>query len=1158
MLKIYKASAGSGKTYTLAYEYIKILLGVKQDSGEYRLNSPKYVKGQRAISNRHRYILAITFTNKATEEMKRRIIEKLDALTVVPPPGRKDAEYARELCDEFGCRREELAEAAAKALRQLLYFYSAFNVTTIDSFFQKVLRTFAFELDRQGDFSVELNDRYAVQTAVNAMLDDFNRTGDIRNPLGKWIVGYIGGQLETGDRTNFFNRNSKLHRTLVGILTNICEETFKPYEAEMKAYLEIDSPDGGNLQKVDALLRELRKAKGAILEDIRRDVELGLRSLAASGVTLDQIRSNSTPRKYIEEYFLSGKKCTRPMMDNETLVKVISSDGAEPENLYKKSFKGSDADKEFFADMLRRVRRRYYDFFSIESIEKAVGEFALLAFAWRYLINFSADSNTVLLSDTNNIISRIIGKEDTPFIYERMGENLQNFLIDEFQDTSRMQYDNLKPLLESGLSENHDSLIIGDEKQSIYRFRNSDSSMLRSHVKEDFPKATYGTEELGSLPGQNTNWRSAADIVRFNNSFFTILAGALGVDGFGNVCQTIAGKHLNHSGYVEFVPITEDAAIEAFGDDDAQGLTADKIKRLHAVDVMAGKMKHQHDVLGYGWKDIAVLVNTNEEGAAVIDRLGTYGIPVMSEESLYVKRSAAVQLVVNVLKLMAASGTGDVPANGFPNSAQLARLMSRLEYFHNKGLTVDEALDCALDSSDRDADAVGIDAIRKRKPSTLPSLVETIIREQIVASGSPLRGEVAYLTAFLDYVNDYCSKYNPTLKAFLDAWESPKNKPTVSSASDLDAVNVMTIHKSKGLEFDCVHIPFGSWDLIGKPRGQWIAFPDIPGVDRDLCPPAIYLALDERFSMEGSLLYGAYMQDRKARIEDTINKTYVAYTRASEQLIVYYDPGKGIGVNVSDAMKAGLKNLSDDNPFLTDISQCCDTGDGSFTMGVILTKEEARIAAGKAGDDGKRDNDDDADTTIRMDEYTSPDNPDALVITRVADVLDAAPEEEGMTVGGIRDHIDVYADEEARLRGIMLHDVLSRIHRVDDIDRAVASYGVEYGLSSGERKSLLGMIRDMLDMDNGHIRRWFDDNERVRCEQPVHDSGENWCRIDRLVFLSDGSAEVVDYKFTSDRPKGHRRQVLYYMSLIRKMGYRKVRGYLWYPFLGDIVEVMPE
>ncbi len=1151
MLKIYKASAGSGKTFTLAYEYIKILLGVKQDSGEYRLNSPKYNKEQREISNRHRYILAITFTNKATEEMKRRIIEKLDALSMLPVPGEKDADYAAELCREYGCSRVELAEVAAKALRQLLYFYSAFNVTTIDSFFQRVLRTFAFELDRQGDFSVELNDRHAVQTAVNAMLDDFNRTGDIRNPLGKWIVDYIGGQLETGDRTNFFNRNSKLHRTLVGILTNICEETFKPYEAQMKAYLEIDSPDGGNPHKVDDLLRALRQAKDNILQEIKRDVTADLRTLEASGVTLDQLRSGSTPRKYIEEYFSTGKKCTKAMIDNGTLVKVISSNGYEPENLYKKSFKGSDSDKEFFSGMLGRVRKRYYDIFSIESIEKAVGEFALLAFAWRYLINFSADNNTVLLSDTNNMIHRIIGKEDTPFIYERMGENLQSFLIDEFQDTSRMQWTNLKPLVKSGLSENHDSLIIGDEKQSIYRFRNSDSSLLRTQVKEDFPDAC----EKGKKAGENTNWRSAADIVRFNNTLFTNLAGTLGVDGFGNVCQTIAKKHLNHSGYVEFVPIEEEAAVEAFGEDDAQGLTADKLKRFYAVDVMAEKMRHQHDVLGYSWKDIAVLVNTNEEGATVIDRLGKYGIPVMSEESLYVKRSPAVQLVVDVLKLIAAPGSGDVPVDDFPNSAQLARIMSRFGYFHNKGLTVDEALDRALDSSGMNADAVGIDAIKKRKPSTLPALVETIIREQIVVPGSPLRFEAAYLTAFLDYVNDYCSKYNPTLKAFLDVWEAPKNRPTVSSASDLDAVNVMTIHKSKGLEFDCVHIPFGSWDLIGKSRGQWIGFPAIPGVDKELCPPAVYLTLDERFSMEGSLLYGAYMEDRKARIEDTINKTYVAYTRASEQLFVYYDPRKGIGENVSDAMNIGLKDLDGNNPYLTDISQHYNSEDGSLVMGEILTKEEARIAAGNKEEKGGKE---DADGTIRIDEYTSPDNPNALVITQVADVLDSAPEEDGEAVESMRDHIDIYADEEARRRGIMLHDVLSRIHIVGDIDRAVDSYGVEYGLTFAERETLLATLRDMLDMENDHIRRWFDDNERVLCEQSVHDSGESWSRIDRLVFFPDGSVEVVDYKFTSERPKYHRKQVLYYMGLIRKMGYREVRGYLWYPFLADIEEVKPE
>lgn len=1147
MLKIYKASAGSGKTYTLAYEYIKALLGVKIPGTErYCLNGTRHSKEMGAASNRHKYILAITFTNKATEEMKHRIIEKLDALSKMPAPGGKDADYARELCKELGCTREDLADAAAKALRELLNLYSAFNVTTIDSFFQRVLRTFARELDRQGDFSVELNDRFAVQTAVNAMLDDFNRNGDVTNPLGKWIVRYISGQLDNGGKTNFFNRKSQLHSMLVGLLTNICEETFKPYEAAMREYLGIDGPEGGNPHKVEALLKDLRKVKSDILVEIKENVEADLRRLEASGVTLDRLNGKLSLRRYIEDYFLTGKKCTDKIIDNNTLVSVAEGE----KDPFTKAFKGTDADKRLFSGMLRYVRARYYDYFAIERIETAVNSFALLAFAWRYLKDFSADNNTVLLSDTGNMLNRVIGNEDTPFIYERMGVNLRNFLIDEFQDTSRMQWSNLMPLVRNGLSEDHDSLIIGDEKQSIYRFRNSDSSLLHTEVETvDFPRAIYGTTVHGNGTSENTNWRSAADIVLFNNTLFTNLARALRVDGFGNVCQAIAAKHTHHSGYVEFVPIKDETVEEILGKDADQDISKDKMKKLYAVDLMAGKMMHQHDALGYDWRDMAVLVNTNKEGATVIDRLmNNYpGIPVMSEESLYVKKSSAVQLVMGVLKIMEAPDPGDAPVSGLRNSTQLARILSRFEYFRNKGIPVDEALDKALGGTEGDSLSVGIDNIKSRKPASLIALVETIIHEQL--SDEQRRTHQAYLTAFLDYVTDYCARYNPTLTAFINSWDSVKDKLSVSSSADIDAVKVMTIHKSKGLEFDCVHIPFGSWELTGRPRGQWMPFPDIPGVDKEVCPPAIHLVLDKCFSMEGSMLYDEFRRDHKELLEDTMNKTYVAYTRASEQLIVYYNNGEGIGEKISDAMMAGYDG---DDPFLTDISRFYGGG-GEFVMGEMLTKEDARRAAGMENDGAV--NESDAPDVIDLKEYKVTYNEEADVITRVADVLDFTPEAED-DAADTSDADDVYPDEDARTRGIMLHDVLSRIETFDDITQAVASYGAQKGLAIVERQELRDILDKILDENNPHLRRWFAENDRALNEQPVYVHEWNSVRrFDRLVFLPDGTVEVVDYKFTTEASAEHRRQVAMYINILRQMGYGNVRGYLWYPFRDEIINV---
>ncbi len=1158
MLTIYKASAGSGKTFTLALVYIKNLLGIKlQGTDSYRLNHPKYNAEKKQIANRHRHILAITFTNKATEEMKRRIVNELSALARVPGAGGKDTDYGPMLCAEFGCSRPELAQVAATALRQLLYDYQSFNVTTIDSFFQRVLRSFARELDRQGDFNIELNDKAAVQMSVGTMIDDFNKDASALPHLSHWIYNYMLALLNEGSKNNFFNRKANVHTSLVETVTKICEEKFKPFASQMREYLK----EPRRLVELRKTLKDARKAPLAAISKLTAEL---LRQWEAHGVYTDQINGRLNIKKYLENELLNGIEIPKKVFfDSDTIIGYI--EGKSP---FTQKFKGSEADLDLLAEFLLRTKTEYRKMYTIDAICKCLDQLGLLANAWQYIDKFSAENNTVLLSDTNHLLEKVIGNESTPFIYEKMGLQLHHFLIDEFQDTSKMQWDNLKPLLANSLAEDYDSLIIGDEKQSIYRFRNSDSSLLHTQVaNEDFPRDSV---TRGANPGENTNYRSSPVVVNFNNSLFTVLARQTGVEGFENVVQEIAPHKTHTPGYVMLMQIPKDK--KGAEDPDAAPM---------ALKAMVKNMLRQHNEGHYPWGEIAVLVEKNKQAATVVSHLMGAGIPVASDEALYLVKSPAVQLIVGILKILANYPSAEASAirmeeetakkdestsrtkKRFATPAQLSMVMSRLEYFRSTGMEIEEAIEAAAKYLDQDtpvADsiAVGVEAVRSRKPSSLISIVETIIKEQIPREMK--KSQVAYLAAFQDFVSEYCSRYNPTLKAFISAWEDTKSKLTIASGADVDAVKVMTIHKSKGLEFPCVHIPFGSWDMFGgKDNSQWVEFPDM-GLPRDICPPAIYLTMSSLYDSPDSPFYEAYATERHQCLVDTMNKTYVAYTRAGAELMVYFNPDTGLGeylnkILAEDSLPECHISCRDFTP------DDADASEDSTPDIKIFEISEPTVKAQKA--EAKADSDSGAPKKCCLDGYyTYYHNGAQNVITCVADALDLDSDiAEADAIPSAADPAD-YHDEEARLRGVMLHDTLSLIEHRSDIDSAIKYMSKSKKLSPEHAAELKAMIEEMVDMDHPHIRRWFEDYDaRVLNEQTVylHDDDMNK-RLDRLMIYPDGSVEIIDYKFTSDtemklRKRSHHKQVRAYILALKDMGYPDVKGYLWYPFQKKIENV---
>ena len=434
MLTIYKASAGSGKTFQLALHYVKMVLGVKQpDDKKWQLN-PLLVEGT-IPSRAHRRILAITFTNKATEEMKSRITASLNDIARANDPG--DHPYINTLMDEFGCSFDQLRTAAAKALMTLLLDFSFFNVSTIDSFFQTVLRTFAFELGIQGDYNIEIDSKDTIRTALNRLLDDLTNETKGQNSKDATLFGRVSRWLQnrtagSDGKITIFKRNSGEFNNLVEETNLIFTEDFKPLQAELVKYLDDPSRLTGFGSTMRNIVEEGRQAIIKAVDDMLNAIEL-------SGQAAKMKKAQQTALKNIHDDFnyLLAK------ISNAGVTKLVTGDYDFLTGMLKGN-QPNDILADGACTFCEVMHRHFLPFYTATVLLKAIPHLEFISIMMRYLDDVRNEDNLLILDDTASHISRIIGGSEIPFIYEHLGSHLHHFLIDEFQDTSRLQWKNLK------------------------------------------------------------------------------------------------------------------------------------------------------------------------------------------------------------------------------------------------------------------------------------------------------------------------------------------------------------------------------------------------------------------------------------------------------------------------------------------------------------------------------------------------------------------------------------------------------------------------------------------------------------------------------------------------------------------------------------------
>lgn len=868
MLSIYKASAGSGKTFTLAYEYIKLLLGHKDSaSGTYSL--------RRKFDGSHRHILAITFTNKATEEMKRRIVFELSRL--VGMEGSEESPYEKMLTEELHCGADELTSAAGTALRHLLFDFNFFNVSTIDSFFQTILRTFAREAELTGNYELQLDNSEAIAEGVHRFFNSLavNSSDSSTRRFIKSISAYLIEQFRRGKNIMLFNRDSKAHTDLLKLIDSLSDETFTMRFDDIIDYFT----DPGRMEKFDAAVAARAQR---LTDDCRKEC-------SATLTVIDALNSLPVKGNCISTYFIKAlTEAAEEGATESSLIEKVDANGAEA--VYNKPFAAfldknpgyspETAVNKAVAAILA-VRREQP---VLRQIRANLFHLSLMARIYSFIEEYRTENNALLLSDTNGLLRSIIGEEDAPFIYERLGLLLRHYLIDEFQDTSRLQWDNLQPLVRESIASGNDSLVIGDEKQCIYRFRNSDPGLLQSHVGVTF---SGSSRTFGDKPSDNTNWRSSADVVNFNNSLFATLAAQNGHEGiYANVCQAVSKKHLSHKGYITVTPVDCSSVDEYAGT---------------VLPRLAQDIESQLDA-GYAPSHIVVLVRNKKEGQKIIDYLiqnrdpeSPHHYNIISDDLIPVSKSPAVRMIISHLQSISEADGGERQAARYKSRRDTATMLARYELALHSGADASQAMAIALADNE-------IQPVSEIGATTLTDLVENIIAS---LPAEMLAEQNCHICAFQDLLSEYCAYGLNDVQSFLKWWNVTGCRKIISAPEDPNAIRVMTIHKSKGLEFNCVHVPFVTWPVLDFRSVEWFDTNVIAHLfDPDILPPLIPLTPGP--SLRHTPFEPHYLDRCAEQTLDELNVLYVAFTRAKDELRVHYRRNNGADLPMGQLLDEAL------------------------------------------------------------------------------------------------------------------------------------------------------------------------------------------------------------------------------------------------------------
>lgn len=1033
--KIYQSSAGSGKTYTLVKEYIALLLTSE--------NNLKF-----------KQILAVTFTNKAANEMKERVLDSLYRLYKD-----KDQNLLDDYSNHTGISHEEISARAKQIFSAILHHYGYFNILTIDKFIHRVIRSFTRELDLNVNFEVESDIDSFLNRSIEVLLDQVGEDED----LTEYLIKFSGQMLQEGENQDVEKRLQNLTSLLKEDTSSELIEEFK--ELDLPFFTELNNQ---LLEKEQVLESEKNTAASALVRFLN-SVDWDIADFGS--------RKNAGWNALLNQFLQEGKVIVK----NETPIKNFH------ENKWFKKTQESLVSQygESIRERMGKILQAHSEQQLVKEIKKQLIGFSLLNSINRVFQQVKDSSNIVFLNDFNEIISQIVKNEPAPFIYEKIGTRFNHFLIDEFQDTSVLQWTNLVPLLYNSLGEGNENLIVGDSKQAIYRWRGGEVSQFVNlpKIEGDF---TYLNEinriftSSAEVFNLEENYRSASSIVSFNNWLFEGLAK-------------------NENEKIQKIYST----VFQYGKKKKEGYLGVQLMDSEKDNIQEETLKLSESYLkecltaGYSYGDIAFLVRTKGDGAKIAEYLESKNYPVVSMDSIVIGSSSEVNFIVNFLKAL-------LDKKDEHSQVKCIRFLTEESLFT-------AAYEKWRIPNDRDSNySIGINFfgfINELFPAFNKSIFERFnLYDKVIyiIDVFELNNYDPYIDQFLNTLHAYVQRKSSDVLSFAEYFEEKKWKIPVNLGGVHNAIQVMTIHKSKGLQFPVVIIPYANWNnrMGGNHSLTWIEHEKL----NEYKLPK-YIAPLTKKSLENYDLIKLVEDEVQETILDNLNLFYVALTRPEDRLyIITSIPKRRDTTDVSSKIIDLLK--SHDN---------FDENSGKLELGLKESiKREAIYDYGRTA---------------------------GVQLSSLRESLDLSFDNEAFL-----DELEVYDEKEI---GIGVHMVLSVVQKESEVEEQVDTLIGLGKISELARNKIIKLVKNVFQFEE--YKLCLEEFDEIYNEKEIITASKEFYRPDKVV-VKGKEAYIFDFKTGIER-KSHIGQISNYAKLLEEIGYTVVRKYLLYISDNKIVTV---